>query len=341
MDPKLEVDLFDHLDTVFTPVFKTQYGRAYCMDSRELMKAIPDESIDLIVTSPPYALVKKKEYGNEEADTYIPWFMEFAKEFKRILKTKGSLVINIGGAYERGRPTRSLYHFELLIRLVRDLGFFLAQEFYWFNPAKMPAPAEWVTIRRVRVRDSVEPIWWLSKDPHPYADNRKVLRQYSKAMHELLEKGYNSGPRPSGHDVSTEWGRDNGGAIPPNIFEVEHVGEEYDLWPDFVTTNLLRIANTASNDRYLRLCKEHGIKPHPARFPIDIPQFFIRFLTEPGAVVFDPFAGSGTTGAAAQSEGRYWITCDIDLDYVRSSAFRFPELTPEKPTADHSQMKLF
>ena len=96
--------------------------------------------------------------------------------------------------------------------------FHLAQEFYWLNPAKLPNPVQWTNINRERVKDAVEPIWWLSKSPHPKADNRKVLVPYSEHMQRLLKTGkYNSGLRPSGWNISEVWARDNGGAIPSNF----------------------------------------------------------------------------------------------------------------------------
>jgi site-specific DNA-methyltransferase (cytosine-N4-specific) len=95
-----------------------------------------DNSCDLIMTSPPFALVRKKDYGNESENTYVSWFRDFAVQFHRILKPSGSLVIDIGGSWIPGQPTRSLYHFELVIMLCRDAGFHLAQEFYWWNRTK-------------------------------------------------------------------------------------------------------------------------------------------------------------------------------------------------------------
>ena len=170
------------------PYYFTEYGASYLGNSLEIMKLIPDSSIDLIVTSPPYALVFKKEYGNVDASEYVKWFMDFALEFKRILKNSGSLVINIGGSWNRGEPTRSTYQFELVVALAKL--FHLAQEFYWYNPAKLPSPAEWVTVRRIRVKDAVELIIWLSKDAFPKANNRNVLQPYSKDMQRLIENGY-------------------------------------------------------------------------------------------------------------------------------------------------------
>ena len=129
----------------------------------------------------------------------------------------GGLVIDIGGAWKPGTPTRSLYHFELLIALCRDYGFHLCQEHYWWNPAKLPTPAEWVNVRRVRVKDAVNCIWWLSKTPWPKASNKRILAPYSNSMKSLLKNGYMPKLRPSGHDISNKFEKDNGGSVPPNL----------------------------------------------------------------------------------------------------------------------------
>ena len=98
--------------------------------------------------------------------------------------------------------------------------FHLAQEFYWYNPSRLPGPAEWVTIRRTRVKDAVNTLWWLSKTTEPQADNRRVLRPYSESMKRLLRDGYKPALRPSQHEIGPHFQRDNGGAIPPNILTV-------------------------------------------------------------------------------------------------------------------------
>lgn len=286
-----------------SPFYYTPLGAAYLGDSLEILKLIPDSSINLIVTSPPYALVFKKEYGNVDADRYVDWFIGFAKEFYRILKDDGSLVINIGGSWNKGNPTRSLYQFELLIELSKQ--FHLAQEFYWYNPAKLPSPAEWVTVRRIRVKDAVELIMWLSKSQFPKANNRKVLLPYSEDMHRLIENGYRAKKRPSGHNITGKFNRNNNGSIPPN---------------------LLQIGNTDSSSDYLRLCKENNIKPHPARFPKELPAFFIEFLTDVNDIVLDPFCGSNVAGFAAETTRRRWIGIDIVEEYLQGSEFRFPKV---------------
>jgi DNA modification methylase len=320
--------------------YSTAYGHAYQGDSRHLLQSnefVQPESVDLIITSPPFALTRKKEYGNESAERFVEWFLTFIKPFERVLKPTGSLVIDIGGAYLPGAPARSTYHFQLAVAL--DKEFPLCQEFYWYNPAKLPAPAEWVNVRRLRVKDSVNLVLWLAKDPaRTKADNRRVLRRYSQSMNALLKNGYQYRVRPSGHDISDNFSKHNGGAIPPNLLGFATTSEDM-LGEPFEASfeNLVAISNTSSNDRYLRACKDHGIKPHPARFPVGLPAFFIEFLTEPGDLVVDPFGGSGTTGEAAEALKRRWVTCDLDEEgarsgtYVRASAFRFDnaQLTPE------------
>ncbi len=326
--------------------YHTALGAAYLGDSLILIKEIPDESIDLICTSPPFALVRKKEYGNKDQNEYIEWFREFAKEFYRVLKPKGSLVIDIGGSWIKGYPVRSLYHFELVIDLCKPqkdggLGFHLAQELYWYNPAKLPTPAEWVTVRRERVKDAVNTVWWLSKDPHPKSNNKRVLRPYSEAMKNLLKNGYDPKLRPSGHDISDKFGKDRGGAIPPNLINAQVSKEFGEIGTPILgvfdwlilndlayPVNVISASNTASNDYYQRMCKKEGIKPHPARFPQALPEFVINLCTEPGDLILDPFAGSNMTGRVAETLQRRWLAFEVDETYLKASQFRFDSEAP-------------
>jgi site-specific DNA-methyltransferase (cytosine-N4-specific) len=285
------------------PIYETDNGRILHGDSLQLLRnEIKPGAVDLIVTSPPFGLVRKKDYGNADAHEYLEWFRPFATAFHKALKPQGSLVIDIGGAWIPGQPTRSLYHYELLIMLCREFGFHLAQEFFWWNPARLPTPAEWVTVRRIRVKDAINCIWWLSPTPWPKASNRRVLQPYSNSMKVLLEKGYKPMLRPSGHDISDCFGTNNGAAIPPN---------------------LISLAHTESNSAYIRYCRDNGITPHPARFPTEIPEFFIRMLTEVGDLVVDPFGGSCATGEAAERTKRQWVCCDLVEDYLKGALGRF------------------
>jgi len=295
------------------PYYATHLGAAYLGDSRAVMSRIPEGSVNLVFTSPPYALHFKKEYGNEDKENYVEWFLGFAREIHRILPEEGSFVLNIGGSYNPGEPTRSLYHFKLLIALVEEVGFHLAQECFWYNPAKMPTPAEWVNVRRVRIKDSVEYVWWLSKTPWPKANNRNVLNSYSKDMIRLNQRGVRETVRPSGHNIKSSFDKiDAGGSIPPNVVEGRILPED-----------MLKFGNNSATDTYTKRCKETGVKIHPARFPAALPEFFIKLTTGEGDVVLDPFAGSNTTGAVAEKLNRRWLAVDSVEEYLTGSKFRF------------------
>jgi site-specific DNA-methyltransferase (cytosine-N4-specific) len=298
---------------ILEPLYETRLGKAYCADSLEFMRSLKKGSVDLVLTSPPYALHFKKEYGNADQADYIAWFLPFAEQIKRILKEDGSFVLNVGGAWTPGAPLRSLYHYRLLLALCDEIGFHLCQEFFWYNPAKMPAPAEWVNVRRIRVKDSVEYIFWLSATPHPQADNTQVLNEYSADMKRLIKRGVKKTVRPSGHNITDKFATDKGGSIPSNLIEC---------------------GNNESNSFYIKESKRRGHKIHPARFPAALPEFFIKFLTAPSDTVLDPFAGSNTTGRVAESLGRKWIAVEQSLEYAEDSQLRFVDdndLTPAKP----------
>jgi DNA modification methylase len=288
-----------------TPLYSTELGAAYHGDSLHVLARLQAGSIDLVMTSPPYALHFKKEYGNASAKEYVAWFLPFAREIYRVLKPTGSFVLNLGGSWTPGIPTRSLYQFRVLLALCDDLGFHLAQELFWHNPAKMPAPAEWVNVRRIRVKDAVEYIYWLSPSPFPKANNANVLNEYSPDMQRLIRRGVSRAERPSGHLIKPSMALDRGGSIPSNI---------------------ITVGNNESNSDYIRRSKATGRKVHPARFPAELPRFFTRFLTDEGDTVLDPFAGSNTTGAVAESLNRRWISVERDRTYAEDSRLRFVAL---------------
>jgi site-specific DNA-methyltransferase (cytosine-N4-specific) len=195
--------------------------------------------------------------------------------------------------------------------MCEKFGYHLAQDFYWWNPSKLPTPAEWVTVRRVRVKDAINTVWWLSKTPWPKASNRRVLQPYSPAMHDLLERGYKAKKRPSGHDISEKFSIDNGAAIPPN---------------------LIAIPNTESNSYYLRYCEKNNLVQHPARYPAGLPEYFIRMLTDPDDLVVDPFAGSCVTGEVAERLARKWVCVELLEDYLKGARGRF-----ERPAAESAE----
>ncbi len=308
------------------PVYSTEFGAAYCGDSLELLKGVPDGSVNLVMTSPPFALQREKEYadrsGNKQQADYVEWLAQFGALVLEKLRDDGSFVIDLGGAYVKGAPERALYPFRVLLKFCDDLGFKLAQDFYWHNSSKLPSPIEWVNKRKLRAKDSVNTVWWFSKTQWPKANVSNVLAPYSERMKKLIQDPaafYTPAKRPSGHDIANTFGKDNGGAIP---------------------SNLLQIPNSESNGQYLSACKLTGAKQHPARFPSKLPEFFIRFLTDPGDLVVDIFAGSNTTGAVAELELRRWLGFDLTREYLAASSFRFLEsnIPPKTVVALYEQL---
>ncbi|KAF5034137.1 Modification methylase PvuII [anaerobic digester metagenome] len=237
----------------------------------------------------------------------------------------GSIVIEMGNSWVPEKPVQSLLHLESLLGFVKNpnAGLVLCQEFICHNPSRLPSPAQWVTIERIRMTDSFTRIWWMSKSENPKADNRKVLRPYSKQMKKLLKsKKYNAGLRPSEHRIGDKsFLKDNGGSIMPNVIEIEQIDEN----KEHRVPNIFSIANTKSVDTYLNICKERGFRPHPARMPLELASFFIEFLTEKNDLVLDPFAGSNTTGYCAEKMDRRWISIEAKEEYGLQSKIRFED----------------
>jgi len=261
-------------------------------------------SIQLIFTSPPFPLNRAKKYGNLKGEEYKTWLCGIGNQMIDLLTENGSIVIEIGNAWTSGEPTFSTLPLETLLEFKNKCGLYLCQEFIYYNPAKLPGPIEWVNKKRIRVKDSFTRLWWLSKTPYPLANNSNVLVEYSKQMEKLLKTGkFNSGKRPSEHNISDNaFKTNNGGSIPSNV---------------------IIASNTDSNSVYLSRCKENGLLIHPARMPIQLPEFFIKMLTNPNDIVLDTFAGSNTTGYCAEVLERRWISIEADKEYYMGSKYRF------------------
>ncbi|NEQ67553.1 MAG: site-specific DNA-methyltransferase [Symploca sp. SIO2D2] len=317
------------------PYTRTKLGQLYLGKSEEFLKGDLGNSLEgkvqLIFTSPPFPLNQKKRYGNLKGEDYLKWFTELAPVFSRLLKPDGSIVIELGNAWESERPVQSLLPLRALLDFVshEDAGLRLCQQFICHNPARLPSPVQWVNVKRCRVTDSYTQLWWMATSDYPKADNRKVLRPYSKKMQKLLERGtYNAGKRPSGHDIGKRsFCKDNGGSISQNVLEIEPIipGEEIRL-----PRSAFSISNTTSSDYFHTECKHRGIKPHPARMEPRLADFFIQFLTEPGDLVLDPFAGSNVTGYVAECTGRKWVSIEAEQEYAAQSCIRLENLEPNQ-----------
>ncbi|WP_250461763.1 site-specific DNA-methyltransferase [Microbulbifer litoralis] len=321
-------------------LYKTKLGKLYIGDSVELsrsyLRRYYKNKFNLIITSPPFPLNNKKRYGNLQGKDYYNWFMELAPIFSDLLADDGSLVIEIGNAWEPGRPVQSLLHLECLLGLVKnpEADLRLIQEFICYNPSRLPSPAQWVTVNRIRTVDSYTHVWWIAKNDFPKADNSKVLRPYSKKMERLIKtKKFNAGKRPSEHGISdTAFARDNGGSIAHNLFELDPIDSSRDVR---LPHNVLSLSNTNSNDYYFKRCRKENITPHPARMHGGLINFFTEFLTEENDLILDPFAGSNTTGYFAERLKRRWISVEANEDYAYDSIIRF-----EEPSLD-SKLEIF
>ena len=289
---------------------ETRRGRIYCCRAEDFFLSRQAKryvgKVQLIFTSPPFPLNTKKAYGNLQGGQYTDWLAKFALLFKQMLTPTGSIVLEMGNAWEPGQPVMSTLALEGLLKFLKKGDLKLAQQFICHNPARLPSPAQWVNVERIRLKDSYTHLWWMATTERPYADNRNVLKPYSSSMLRLLKSGkYNSGKRPSQHNIGEKsFLTDNCGAIPSNV---------------------LSFSNTGNGDPYQRYCKKHELELHPARMHTGLPEFFIKLLTKAGDVVLDPFAGSNTTGAAAERLKRRWISVEARRDYVRGSVGRFIE----------------
>lgn len=316
---------------------KTDHGTYYHGRSDELLAgALGDDfrgQVQLLLTSPPFPLNHKKSYDNLQGDAYLEWLASLAPLFTSLLTPDGSLVVEIGNAWEPGRPVQSLLPLKSLLALVEhpEAELRLCQEFVCYNPARFPSPAQWVTVERQRVTDSYTHIWWLSKTDRPKADNSRVLRPYSNDMRRLLkDRKFNRGKRPSGFDVrENAFSNDNGGSIAHNLFEMEPLSPTRPVR----LPRVFGLANTGSQDFYTSTCRDRGMDRHPARMQLGLAAFFVELLTDPGDLVLDPFAGSNTTGYVAELLGRRWSAIDAEAVYSEHSKVRFEDPLLEEARA--------
>lgn len=302
-------------------VFKTKSGVSYQGDSYKLIKSKKflkkyKGKVNLIFTSPPFDLLHQKKYGSKIDKEYIKWLVKFSKPLTDLLTKDGSIVIELGNAWKSGSPTYSTTPLEALLEFKKESNLHLCQEFICHNPSRLPSPASWVTIKRVRAKDSYTRLWWLSKTTDPKADNKKILMKYSVSMLNKMKKSkIYTGKRPSGHKITEKFLKNNGGSISPNFIsnsELENLVE-----------NSLSIANSSKEPTYNNFCRNNNLQPHPARMQIGLVEYFINFLTDEGDLTFDPFAGSNSLGMVSENLKRNWISSELNIDYIKSSLIRF------------------
>ncbi len=310
------------MSTSLKPEFSTSLGKAYCSRIEDFVASSTAKrlkgKVNLILTSPPFPLAAPKAYGNKIGEDYRSWIVEVCRSLRPLLAENGSLVIEIGNAWDKGQPTMSLLPLQTLIAIAEESEYNVCQQFIWENIAKLPGPAPYVTTNRIRLKDSHTNIWWYSPTVRPQSNNMAILTPYKDGQRKLMAKGsYNHGSRPSEHKISVDgFVTNNGGAIRGSTFTADS-SEEQEIG------SVIRMSNTQRDKGYYEWCRSQELTMHPARMPVSLAKLFIQFLTREGDLVLDPFGGSCTTGQAAEELQRKWIAVEMDSNYLAGARGRF------------------
>ena len=270
-------------------------------DCQEVLSRYPADSIDLIVTSPPYAEQRKRSYGGISPDEYVDWFLPKADEFFRVLKPEGTFILNIKEPAVNGE--RHTYVIELILEM-RARGWLWTEEFVWHK--KNSYPGKW---------------------PNRFRNNWERLLQFNKQRQ--FKMFQDAVMAPVGN-----WAKHR----LANLSETDKVRDESRVGSGFgkrvanwidrdmvYPTNVLHLATESSN------------KNHSATFPVALPGWFIRLFTEPGDVVLDPFIGSGSTAVAAIELGRQYLGIDTNSEFVELSRQRLDETQVKIPSLAEGQ----
>lgn len=260
-------------------------------DCAEIMRGLSDSSVDLVVTSPPYADQRAKTYGGVRPDDYVSWFLPIADQIFRVLKPSGSFVLNIKERVVNGE--RHTYVIELILAL-RQRGWIWTEEYVWHK--RNCYPGKWPN----RFRDAWERCLHFTKqkDFAMYQDEVRVpMGEWAKSR---LKNLSDTDKRRDNSKVQSGFGKKI----------ANWIGREL-AYP----TNVIHFAT------------ECGNKNHSAAFPVELPSWFIRLFTKSGDVVLDPFLGSGTTAVAAAQLGRCYIGIELSPEYIQIAQQRIDEIS--------------
>ncbi len=298
-------------------------------DCKEILKDFVNESINLIVTSPPYADQRKHTYGGVHPDKYVNWFLPISQELLRVLKKDGSFVLNIKERVLDGE--RHTYVIDL-IKGMKAQGWLWTEEYIWRK--KNCTPGKWPN----RFRDAWERCLHFTREKKFKMNQEAVMvsmgdwaKSRLKNLSETDKKRDNSKTKSGfGKKIENWIGRDK--AYPTNVLEIED--------PNWLPDDNLIFENV------IELSTECGNKGHSAAFPVGLPEWFIKLFSSPADIVLDPFAGSGTTGLAAQNLGREFCLIELLEENVKTIKERIygkkdipniqPQLT-EKTNAEENQ----
>ena len=289
--------------------FSTRLGLAIFGRCESVLAGL-DQPITLVVTSPPYPLRKPRNYGGpNDVDEYIDFITRAVEPLVKRLAPGGSLCLNLSNdVFEPGIPSRSMYRERLLITLCDRFGLHKMDTLIWSNPSKAPGPVAWASKKRVQLNVGYEPIDWLTNDPTKVrSDNRRVLEAHTRRHLALIQRGGEARDQVYSDGAyrihAGRFGNHTAGRIPTNV--------------------LMRGHRCLDAVQYRNDARRLGLPVHGARQPLSIADFLVRFLSDVGDLIVDPFGGTVTTGMAAERLGRRWLVVEAMLDYLRASAERF------------------
>lgn len=255
-------------------------NKIYKGDSLTLLKKLDENSIDLIITSPPYSTLKKYiDFSGIPADDYVDWFLPYCKEIERVMKPTGSFILNINDKVDNG--FRHPYVFDLISRLHKETNLKMFERLFWNKLKGLP--------NRYRFGDRVEFLFWFAKEKGFYFNIDEMRTPYSKKsiqrMKKPLKKRFSRDESNQDSKEYKKWSPNPKGALPTTLVNISSESK--------------RIADN-----------------HVAVYPIELVDYFIKGATKPGDLVLDPFMGTGTTGLSATNLGRNYIGFEMQQDYI-------------------------
>lgn len=286
----------------------TSLGIAIWGRSEVIGRDVIDEPVHLILSSPPYPLKVARAYGNPVIDEYIDFVAMVLEPWIGKLAPGGSIALNVSNdIFESRSPARSTYLEELTLALKKRFDLHLMDRLPWVTN-KAPGPIQWASLRRMQLNVGYEHVLWFTNDPWKcFANNQRVLQEHSDQHKKLMEKGgmaYHSTAADGNYVKKVgAYGKQTKGRIPTNVLQFSNYCE----------------SGRSAND----FAEQAGIPAHAAKFPVSLCNFLIEFLTEPGQLVVDIFAGTLTVGESAESLNRPWVCVEMMWEYIRQSFPRF------------------
>jgi len=288
--------------------FSTNLGLALWTSSNKAFEAL-GEPIHLLLTSPPYPIREARAYGAVTPQQYIDFICGAIEPIVKNLAPGASVALNVtNDCFQSRSPARVISHERLCVALEDRFGLSKMDSLIWHKTSAPPGPIQWASINRMQLNQGYELVLWFTNDPSKvFSDNRRVLQPHSEKHLELIAAG----------------GEKRTASYSDGAYRIKE-GSFGNITPGKIPTNVLSFAHSCADQRqYKKRARELGLPVHGAPMPLRLAKFLIEFLTEPGHLVVDRFAGSMTTAKAAELTGRRWLAAEMMAEYVRGGAERF------------------